>query len=42
MLDQRVLVTENVSDFAPLGRTEEHVGLGEQPMQWWLSAPPPR
>ena len=74
-LDRRVLVTENVSDFAPLGRTAEHVGLvfchparfpqdaghlgalvdalvaldadapaglGVQPMQWWLSAPPPR
>ena len=73
-LDRRVLVTENVSDFAPLGRTAEHVGLvfchperfprdaghlgalvdalvtldadppaglGGQPMQWWLPAPPP-
>jgi hypothetical protein len=74
-LDQRVLVTENVSDFATLARTGQHVGLvfchparfprtpdhlralvdalvdldadapaglGEQPMQWWLSAPPPQ
>lgn len=26
-LDQRVLVTENISDFALLGRTAEHVGI---------------
>ncbi|MGI8753012.1 MAG: DUF5615 family PIN-like protein [Acidimicrobiales bacterium] len=26
-LDQRVLVTENISDFAVLGRTAEHVGI---------------
>ena len=73
-LDRRVLVTENVSDFATLARTAEHVGLvfchparfprnadhlgalvdalvaldadppaglGERPMQWWLSVPSP-